>query len=314
MTRWLLKLLGPALLVALVLTTEVDAIVSALRRADPARFAQATGLWVVIAALKAWRWQQLLAAQSIPLPYGRALHWYVAGLFLGGVSPGRLGELIKVTFIRDLGHPMGRALFSSVLDRLFDLLVLPLVAVAGMALYGAIFSDELEIGLLALAAMAVGGLIAWRANALIRRLLAIPVRLLMPKHMQAEASLTVDGFFEEFRTVSLGDWAKHGLLTAVCWLLYGAAAVLLAEGLGLTINPIWIGIAVLAAALAGLIPITVSGIGTRDAVLAGFFARVGAGTAPAIALSTLLLGLNLAVILLYWPAYHHALSNRPASE
>jgi hypothetical protein len=49
-------------------------------------------------------------------------------------------------------------------------------------------------------------------------------------------------------------------------------------------------------------------------VLAGFFARVGVGTAPAIALSTLLLGLNLMVLLLYWPAYHHALASRPPAE
>jgi uncharacterized protein (TIRG00374 family) len=313
-TRWLLKLLGPALLVALVLTTEVDAIADVLRKADPVRFAQATACWVAIAALKAWRWQQLLAAQAIPLPYTKALHWYVAGLFLGGVSPGRLGELVKVSFIRDLGHPMGRALFSSVLDRLFDLLVLPMVAVAGMGLYGTVFKDELEVGGLALAVVVVGALVAWRASGLIRAVLAIPVRLLMPKQMQAEANLTVDDFFLEFHTISMADWMKHGILTAVCWVIYGGAAVLLADGLGLAVNPVWIGVAVLAAALAGLVPITVSGIGTRDAVLAGFFARVGAGTAPAIALSTLLLGLNLAVILLYWPAYHRALSGRPSPE
>jgi len=312
--RWLLKLLGPGLLVALLLTTDLDTIADVLANADPVRFAQATACWVVIAALKAWRWQQLLSAQGISVPFPKAFQWYVAGLFLGGVSPGRLGELIKVSFIRDLGHPMGRALFSSVLDRLFDLLVLPIVAVAAMALYGTVFAQELEVGLIALTAVAVGGLIAWRASGLIRRALVIPVRMLMPKQMQDEASMTVDDFFRDFDTVTISDWAKHGLLTAACWVVYGAAAVLLAEGIGLTINPIWIGIAVLAAALAGLIPITVSGIGTRDAVLAGFFARVGVGTAPAIALSTLLLGLNLAVLLLYWPAYHQALAKRPSAE
>ena len=125
--RWLLKLLGPALLIVLVTNTDTDAIVSALKGVDPLRFLQAAGCWVAIAAIKAWRWQLLLAGQSIPLPYTKALQWYLAGLFLGGISPGRLGELIKVSFVRDLGHPMGRALFSSVLDRLFDLIVLPLV-------------------------------------------------------------------------------------------------------------------------------------------------------------------------------------------
>ncbi|MDP6943018.1 MAG: lysylphosphatidylglycerol synthase transmembrane domain-containing protein, partial [Myxococcota bacterium] len=295
-------------------TTDTQEIGAVLSTADPVRFAQATLCWLCISAIKAWRWQQLLAAQGIDVPYRRACHWYCAGLFLGGVSPGRLGELVKVGFIRDLGHPMGRALFSSVLDRLFDLMVLPVVAIVGMALYGTVFADEMFIGLLALGAIAVVGLVTWWAGDRVMRLVAVPVRALMPPAMREEASLTVEDFLRDFRALRLGDWVRHGVVTALCWVLYGAAAVLLARGIGLAVAPVWIGVAVLAAALAGLIPITVSGIGTRDAVLAGFFARVGIGTAPAIALSTLLLGLNLVVVALYWPAYHLALRGQTHGE
>lgn len=310
MTAWPLRLLGPALLVGLVWTTDLGEIGTALATANPLRFAQATACWLLIAAVKAWRWRELLRAQSITLSYGQAWHWYMAGLFLGGVSPGRLGELVKVGFIRDLGHPMGRALFSSVLDRLLDLLVLPLVAVMGMALYGTVFADELVIGLGALGVMVLGAGVLWRAQDQVRRVIAVAVSALMPKSVREEARLTVDDFTRDFGALRGRDWALHGLVTAGCWVLYGGAAVLLADGLGLDIAPVWVGVAVLVAALAGLIPITVSGIGTRDAVLAGFFARAGVGAAPAIALSTLLLGLNLMVIVLYWPAYHLALRGR----
>ena len=312
--RWLLKLLGPALLIVLVTNTDTDAIVSALKGVDPLRFLQATGCWVAIAAIKAWRWQLLLAGQSIPLPYTQALQWYLAGLFLGGISPGRLGELIKVSFVRDLGHPMGRALFSSVLDRLFDLIVLPLVVLAGMALYGAAFVSEMESVAIGLGLIALSALLLWRARRLLRRALSLPIRVLMPKEMQHEAKMSVDDFFEEFKTLGLREWSLHGALTALCWIAYGGAAVLLTMGLGVEVSPLWTGVAVLCAALAGLIPITVSGIGTRDAVLVAFFSRVGASNSAAIALSTLLLGLNLVVIVLYWPAYQLSLTKGHEDE
>ncbi len=297
--RWALRLLGPALLVGLLLTTDIEAVGGALAGADPRWLAGATAGWVVIALVKSWRWRMLLQSQGITLPQTTAAKWYLAGLYLGGVSPGRLGELVKVTFIRDLGHPMGRALFATVLDRLLDLVVLPMVAVAGMALYGAVFSDEIETVALALVLALVGAAVLWRG----RRLLVIPVRALMPASVREQAKVGVEDFMADLRRLRPRDYLLHGVVTAVCWVGYAAALYLLAVGLGLPIDPVYLGVAVLIAALAGLVPITVSGVGTRDAVFAALFVRVGLSTADAIALSTLVLAVNVAVILLYWPTY-----------
>lgn len=305
--RWLLRLLGPALLVGLLLTSDLDAVGAALTGADPRWLAGATAAWVAIALVKSWRWRTLLAAQGIALPWATAARWYLAGLFLGGVSPGRLGELVKVTFIRDLGHPMGRALFATVLDRLLDLVVLPMVAVAGMAVYGAVFADEIETVALAAALAVIGLGVLWRG----RRLLAFPVRALMPAPVQEQARLGVDDFMEDLRRLGARDYLLHGGVTAACWVGYAAALYLLAVGLSLPIDPVYLGVAVLIAALAGLAPITVSGVGTRDAVFAALFSRVGLTSADAIALSTLVLAVNVAVIILYWPAYQRSVRAAP---
>ena len=130
----------------------------------------------------------------------------------------------------------------------------------------------------------------------------------------AAAEGMVDDFFRDLAGLRRADGIRHSLITARGWVLYGLAAVLLAWSIDITIGAVWIGVAALTAALAGLIPITVSGVGTRDAVMAGFFAKAGLGIAPAVALSTLLLGLNLAVLLLYWPAYQLAVGRRSEAE
>lgn len=302
----LLKLIGPAVLVALLMTTDLEAVGDMLATADPLLFAAGLLGWIVNVFIKTWRWQCILGSQGIEIPYRQAATWYLAGNFLGGVSPGRLGELIKVVFIRDMGHSMGRALFGSVLDRLFDLIVLPMVAVAGMALYGAVFSQEIGVVALAVGLAVFGLLVLWKG----RRLLAIPVRVLMPADMRDKASLTVDDFMRDFQLLGWRDYALFGTVTAACWILYAASLYLLAMALNLAVDPIYCGVAVLVSALAGLIPVTISGVGTRDAVLSGFFTRVGLTIADAIALSTLILGLNVLIVLFYWPAYHLAIRGK----
>ncbi len=300
----LLKLIGPAVLIVLLMTTDTSSVMATLSLADPWLFLGALLGWILNVFVKTWRWRRILAWQGIEIGYRQAATWYLAGNFLGGVSPGRLGELIKVAFIRDMGHPMGKALFGSVLDRLFDLIVLPMVAVAGMALYGALFSQEIGVVGLAGVLALVGLGILWKG----RRLLALPVRVLMPQEMRDKASLTVDDFMRDFQRLRWKDYAWVGSVTAACWVLYAASLYLLALALQLPVDPVYCGVAVLVSALAGLLPVTVSGVGTRDAVLSGFFARVGLTTADAIALSTLILGLNVMIVLFYWPAYHLAMT------
>jgi uncharacterized membrane protein YbhN (UPF0104 family) len=301
--RWGLRLLGPAILVGMLMTADLAHIGDNLARMDIRFFIAAVLGWFCIAAIKTWRWRHILAAQGISLRYRRALLWYLAGLFLGGVSPGRLGELVKVTLVRELGQPMGRALFSSVLDRLFDLLVLPVVAVAGMGLYGAVFSEELEWVVLALIFTAIGLVLAWRG----RHLIALPVRTMIPEGMRQQAGLTVQEFMADFERLGVRDYLLHGGITALCWIGYMGTFDLLAMGMDLAIDPVYLGVAALTAALLGLLPITVSGLGTRDAVLAAFFLRVGLNVSDAIAMSSLILGVNLAIIALYFPAYQVAM-------
>ena len=68
MRRWLLKLLGPLLLVGLVMSTDLEQITEVLYQSDPLCFLEALACWLLIAALKGWRWQQILAGQAILIP------------------------------------------------------------------------------------------------------------------------------------------------------------------------------------------------------------------------------------------------------
>src|SRR5213593_2279352 len=88
-TRWLLRLIGPAILAYFLLTTDVNKIVANLRDLRWGPFLLSLALYPVFVAVKAWRWNMLmreLGMRSPPLRYSMIL--YMIGLFLGGATPG----------------------------------------------------------------------------------------------------------------------------------------------------------------------------------------------------------------------------------
>ena len=71
-------------------------------------------------AVKAMRWRLLLQAQGVEYPLGKCIEVYSIGIFWGIVTPGRLGDFVKVLYLKRHGLNVLHGLFSVVGDRLFD--------------------------------------------------------------------------------------------------------------------------------------------------------------------------------------------------
>jgi len=308
--QWASKLslfIGPCLLGLLLWKTDLSALERTLKDTDLLWFAAAVGGWLVNGLIKAIRWRLILNAQRIALSVRDAIRWYLAALFLGGVSPGRLGELWKVKHLLHQGHPLGRSLFSTIMDRMYDLLILPVMACVGMVLYGGLLSEELWILVLGLLGLLLTLLVLWKT----RHLLAIPIRAMIPHRWKDSLRETGIDLVAEFRGIPVATHVAAGSMTALTWLLYMASVYLLALSIGLEVDPIYLGVMALLAALAGLLPVTVSGLGTRDGVFVLCLGRIGITMAHALALSALVLLLNITLTLFYIAPYVTTLSTPP---
>ena len=79
----------------------------------------------------------------------------------------------------------------------------------------------------------------------------------------------------------------EALLTAVAYGLFFGAGVALVRALGVAVHPVDVALMLGFAQLFSLVPITVAGVGTRDAVFVFFFVAVGASIEAALAFSAL---------------------------
>ncbi len=288
--KWLVRLSGLGLLLFFVwrLNFNLAGVVNALAHAQILPILGAIGLILPILGLKTWRWQLLLKGLNAPLKFGLAFRLYALGLAAGSFTPGQLGDGLKAWYLRDRGYRLSTTLFSVVLDRLFDLAVLALLATSGLMLLGPGVGSEVgEVLVLS------GGIGLALAFVLVpagrRRVLGLLEKSLRRKTKTNQAQPGPD----------LNDHLSGGLLalTFGLTLLTSSLAIarvwLLALALGLDLHwlqTVWVSSL---ATIAGLLPVSIAGIGTRDLTLLGLMKELGYSSELALSLSSLILMLSL---------------------
>jgi uncharacterized membrane protein YbhN (UPF0104 family) len=233
----------------------------------------AAGIFAINLLLKALRWHRLLRILSIDLAPRTALPEFLASLFYGSVTPGRVGEVMRGEILVRQGYPLGVCAVATLFDRVLDLISLILIGlVLGLPWWtGHHFGP---------AATAVILLISTLGLALAATLLP---GLGWP---------LVKRFFPRL-TPFLG--ALRDLLRLPCLLelvgwtalaagFYFGTVVAVARALGLTASAGQLISAMAAATVVGLIPITFQGLGTREAVLLLALAEAGVEAEQAVSL------------------------------
>lgn len=252
---------------------------------------EGTSLWILALvtamrfgglALSSFKWQQLLAIHAARFRFGLLLRWYLVGSFLNHFLPSSIGGdgyRIYRTWDNDRGR--AAALFAVLMERTTGMAALGILGyAAAVALYlrdgGTAAASVAGLGSVAL----VVGLAALALSSRFR--LVDRVRLTRyGKHLDG-----LEAFARDFRdaprktSVVVGaSFIFHLNKLLAVWLLLFA--------LGGVASPLQIIVALLIAELAGLVPISLGGLG----VLEGSFILVMGqfGVAEEISLATMLL-------------------------
>lgn len=289
--RWLIHLLGPALLVLFLATSDLRQMAQILAGAQIGPVLLSLALMLVFLPVKAWRWTLILRQMDIQLALWPATMLYSIGIYLGAVTPGQAGDLVKAWYLRDHGHPLGAGLVSVVLDRLFDLLVMGLLAgLSVLAFYDrlpnptaqALVAGLFVVGVVvALVVLLLRGPREW----LFRHTLPLlPFRL---RELLATLQAQVAGLH-----LRGGPLALIGLASLVSAFVTFYRVYLLFIAIDIRV-PLLAFIAMTAlTALVQVLP-SIAGVGTRDALLIGLLALYDYPPEAALSLSALLLLLNV---------------------
>jgi len=281
-SRWLLRLVGLALFFLILTAVDVPRTLNYLTKANLWYVGLAVVLVVPHLATKAWRWQVLLRGIGIDIGVLEATRLYAIGQAAGVLTPGQAGDVVKAVYLKAGGHSLGRSLVTVVVDRLFDLLV-----VGGLALWGVFVVGRVPAGQTAMVVLLVIAIVVlfvlfssqvWQSPLARVITLMVPDRFLKGRNPQ----VALEGLILPHRAL-LSAFA----ITIISFIVSYFRSWLLFAALGLYVPFDWFLASTSIAGIAAILPITVGGIGTRDAAFVVMFATVGYASESAVALSTL---------------------------
>lgn len=295
-TRWLLRLIGPALLLYFLLTTDLRQIGAILSDLSPAPLLLSMALYPAFVAVKSWRWNLIMAELGIEAPpLGFTMRLYMIGLFLGGATPGQSGDFIKAWYVRERGQPLAPTLFSILLDRLFDFVIMALLALLGLVVFLDVFPPEARVPVQAATIAFAATILIMTPTLMARR----PREWLMTRALPLlphKVRTIIDRWRTQFTQLSLRPTLLANLLLASA--LSATATMLriylLFLALELVRTPILAVIASTALiSILQTLPISFAGVGVRDAVLIPMLEVYQYSPAQALSLSALFLLLNI---------------------
>lgn len=282
-----IRLIGLAILVLILLKLDLRSTLAALAGLHWAPLILAIAANLPLFGLKAWRWQSMLRMQGIDYPWRDAFLAFVAGLFLGLVTPGRVGEMSKALYVKqDRGVPVSVGLANVLMDRLFDLYTILVLGTIGMVAFrvGPAWMRGL-IALGTLAALLLPPLMLSRRLAGLS--LAAARRLPLLRRFDARLTAAAARFQEGLRPLLTARLVIPLLLTEVAYGLFFVQGFLLARAVDVSVSITYLAVCLSVAGVITLLPISISGLGTRDAALIAMLAPVGVDAERTLAFSTL---------------------------
>lgn len=291
--RWLKPAVTVTLYALVFYWTDAGTVFGALRHTRLEFALLAILLYMGGQALSALRWQLLLPPIGLRSSYPRMLGFYFTGMFFNLFLPTIVGgDAVKAVLLsRETGAP-ARATISVFMERNVGLA--SLLAVAVTAAYVAPPVELFGLSLLALSWLLALGYIVANAVLLSPYAYHLADRVIAASplaRLRARAASLYDAI-EPYKRA-------HGAIAAALVLSFVHQGVVItvvflcARALAIDVPLAPFAVFVPIVSLAGMIPVSVNGLGVREALYVLLFGRVGVPSETAVSLALLYLGVTL---------------------
>lgn len=253
--RWLLALITILILAALLVQVDFQAAWQTLSQARLDYLFACFCLSLTFPVLSALRWQVIMNRLGAAITFWNSFRLVMAAWPLGTITPAKSGELVKVLYLRNTLH-YAQTTGIILAERLLDVAFLSLSALLGGLWLGQPVIAWMGAGVFA----AIAGLNIVSATPLIER--APPkIRETGQRLLQANRALYSH----------LPTFLAALLFTGLNWLGSYAQTWLLYLALGTVVPFLYTCSALPVAIFVGLLPFTISGMGTRDSAIVFLF-------------------------------------------
>lgn len=250
-------------------------------------------LCVPLLGFKAWRWKIFMDQQGISYNLPSAFCMYSVASLFSLFIPGKMGDASKIFYLSQDKHNLATSFSTIFLDRLFDLLILVLLALLSLLFFASLFSWVFMVVVLILGlGLLLISFFLLKNKKNLSRYYGL-LNFFIPAKYHDAVSAHLDEFFASFSRYNKRAYLGAGALTVLSFLVYLLQVYILALALSLQINFFVLIPMVVFSNVADLLPISFNGIGTRESIFILFFKLLGLPAEKAVALGILQLSIVL---------------------
>lgn len=288
MEKKYLRIIGLLFFLIIIFKVDVPDILKILSKVKINYLFIAITLTIPLLLVKAWRWKYMLQMQSIEYSLKDAFITYLATTYIGIITPGRIGDFLKVFYLKEKQHLLfGRAFSSVLVDKLFDLMVLFIFGMIGINVF--LLSKNVTIIMLLCMLFFIAGFIILFNRTNRENIFKFIYNMAIIKRYKEKIKIHFEDFFKGIEDLKKTKILIPILLSFVAYFILFLQCYLIASSLGIKIAFFYLAFCASVANIISFIPISIAGIGTRDAILIFLFSGLGLSKESAISYSLLFL-------------------------
>jgi hypothetical protein len=288
--NWLLIILSIALLLIIFSNINIKKVFAVISNIDYNLYFLYLAILCLMIMVKAFKWKLILNSMGADIKLLDSFRAILAGLFFSNVTPGKIGDFFRAMYVNE-GKTNSLGLASVFLDRLFDIIILLIFGIISIfwisQTTGFVVINQNQIIFLLIIIIALSVFLT--KEKYVKMMLKPAFEILIPKNIKEKISKGFSEFYSSIRATKKKQaiLAISFILSIIMWLANAVLLFILASAIKIN-APFYTIIAIFPImALSDLVPLSISGLGTREAVMIFMFSIFSLPLESAVALSLL---------------------------
>ena len=258
----LLPFIGIAILIYTIYTLDIEKIKNAFFSIKPIFIILALSLTLPRVLIRNYAWQLIQKEHNIKLTFFQSLKIFLMGYFYGSITPGYLGQLMRVPYMKEkTGEPYGKLFVNSSIESIVHSSSIYITMIIGALLVVETFPGIFLIAIVWIIILA-SIIIYFIKKERGEKLFYILIKYLIPKKLKHNLNRFVQTFYNDFPKIN--RLIIPFILGIFTWIIIFSQEYIIVIALGLNIPYIWFLLVFPLANAAGFLPITFAGLGTRE--------------------------------------------------
>ncbi|UCG68641.1 MAG: flippase-like domain-containing protein [Thermoplasmata archaeon] len=282
-----LGIVGILVLIYILLNINLSKVVSILKSADLFFLGIAILINVVVISLLTIRWKYIIHTMGVEVNFKLCLILRLKGSFLGNITPGKIGDLYRAKHLsEETDFELAKSFSSVIIDRILDISALIFLNILG--LYILLFVFEIKtfwIEYIIFSFLILIGLFLIIKKNLMRKLLKPIYKVFVPMDARQNIVMHFNEFYMALAKIKLRNYLFSFIISIAVWIAGFIGIYFLALSLSISVSLIFIISMAACATFISALPISIGGLGTREAVYVFFLSSIGIESEYSVALS-----------------------------